>query len=138
MSHLKDLSKNLINFAGNTLISSLIRGNWVCGALLGSGSSAGPQFSRRGGLSHISNHEAQRSPGPRKQYIPFLPTHFLCRISTQPFCCYCFLETCSLKVTDDIFIANSNGLFFHLILIIPHSLLFIQVISVSLTQLTSF
>lgn len=84
MSNLKGLSKNLVDFAGNALISTLIHGNWVCVALLGSAWLPGPQSSRRGGPSHISNHEAQRSPGLRKQYIHFLPTRFLCNISTQP------------------------------------------------------
>jgi hypothetical protein len=36
MSNLRGLSKNLVGFAGNILISSLMLEKWVCGALLGS------------------------------------------------------------------------------------------------------
>lgn len=36
MSNLRSPSKNLVDFAGNTFISTLTHGNWVCGVVLGS------------------------------------------------------------------------------------------------------
>ena len=131
MSNLKDLSKNLVDFAGNTLISRLIHGNWVCGALLGSARSLGHSPWRRGCAFSYQQAWGTKVTRPEEAVHPFPPHSFLCN-TTLSLCPGCFIETCLLKVTNDIFIANSNGLFFYPILIIPPlpcGLLFIKVLS---------
>lgn len=56
MNNLRGLSKNLVDFPGNTLISSLIRGNGACGALLGSAWLPAPHVPReRGFLTSASD-----------------------------------------------------------------------------------
>lgn len=128
MSNLKGLSKNLVDFAGNTLISSL---TWElgCGALLGSASLPGPQSSRGGGFL-VPAALKHKGHGPEEAVYPFPPHTFPLWHAPPAFYPYCFIETHPLKVTSDICIANSNGLFLHPVPITPHSLLFIKVISV--------
>lgn len=118
MSNLKGLSKNLVDFAGNTLISRLIHGNWVCGALLGSACSLGHSLRRRGCAFSYQQAWGTKVTRPEEAVHPFPPHSFLCD-TTLSLCPGCFIETWLLKVTNDIFIANSNGLFFYPILIIP-------------------
>lgn len=131
MSNLKGISKNLVEFAGNTLISSLMLENWVCGALLGSARLPGYSLPEVGGLliSATMRHKGHRARGSDTSISS--PTRFLYNTLVLSLLPDCFIETCPLKVTNDIFIANSNGLFFHPVLIIPRSLLFIKVISVT-------
>lgn len=69
--------------------------------------------------------------GPEEAIYPSPPPHVSSITLVLSLLPDCFIETCPLKVTNDIFIANSNGLFFHPVLIIPRSLMFIKVISVT-------
>lgn len=74
-------------------------------------SQPGPQSSEEGVRFLISASVRQKVTRPEEAVHPFPPHSFLCN-TTLSLCPGCFIETCLLKVTNDIFIANSNGLFF--------------------------
>lgn len=85
MSNLRGLSKNLVDFPGNTLISSLIRGNGVCGALLGSAWLPEPHVPReRGFLTSASDLRKVTPAWGSKTSFSSPQASFVTPANTQP------------------------------------------------------
>lgn len=78
MSNLSGLSKNLVGFAGNILISSLMHEKWGLWGYAGKWLPE-PQVPRERSIL-TSASDLQRSPQPEEDIL-FLPTCFLCNTS---------------------------------------------------------